>query len=132
MSDGFGGTDTDDVAVDVADTERPDRDGVADAIHAVAAEPQAGADRRDDAATDVCAGDLPVLASIASNEPDNGLGNGDTTGDVAVPRSGERTRRTRSARSGRARDPAASTRSGNSDRSVGQRGAATATVTVAK
>ena len=84
VSDGFGGVDSDTVAVDVVDTTAPT---VAVALNPNRLWPP---DHRlmpvvaTLTANDACAGTLPViLDSITSSEPDNGLGDGDKAGDIS-------------------------------------------------
>lgn len=84
VSDGFGGVDSDTLTVNVVDTTAPtvtvtltpDRLWPPDhRLVQVSATVAAG---------DACAGALPVvLDSITSSEPDNGLGDGDTSGDIS-------------------------------------------------
>ena len=83
VSDGFGGTASDSVVASVVDTTDP--------VVSVALSPttlwppnhRLVAITATASATDACAGSLPaVLESIVSSEPDNGLGDADTAGDI--------------------------------------------------
>lgn len=84
VSDGFGGVDSDTLTVDVVDTTAPtvtvtltpNRLWPPDhRLVQISATVSAG---------DACAGALPVvLHSITSSEPDNGLGDGNTSGDIS-------------------------------------------------
>jgi hypothetical protein len=84
VSDGFGGVASDTVTVNVVDTTAPTvtvtltPDTLWPPNHRLV---QISATV---AAGDACAGTLPaVLYSITSSEPDNGLGDGDTSGDIS-------------------------------------------------
>ena len=84
VSDGFGGVDSDTVIVDVVDTIAPTvsvaltPDRLWPPDHKLA---QVSATV---AAADVCAGAVPVvLDAITSSEPDDALGDGDTSGDIS-------------------------------------------------
>lgn len=102
VTDAFGAWDTDEVIVTVADSTPP-----VVALHMTPAKlwPPNHKMKTVAAAFDIsdCDTDLTVeLVSVTSNEPDNGLGDGDTSGDIAGAALGtdDRSVRVRSERSG--------------------------------
>ena len=84
VSDGFGGSDTDTVTITIADTTAPT---VSLSLSPTSLWPpnhKLVSITATTTASDVCSGALtPILDSIVSSEPDNGLGDGDTSGDIS-------------------------------------------------
>jgi hypothetical protein len=84
VSDGFGGVDSDTVAVDVVDTTAPTVTLTLSPNRLWPPDHRLVQVLATLTANDVCAGALPaVLDSIISSEPDNGLGDGDKAGDIS-------------------------------------------------
>jgi hypothetical protein len=84
VSDGFGGVDSDTVTVDVVDTIAPTVSVTVTPDRLWPPDHRLVPVSATVTADDLCAGALPVvLDSITSSEPDNGLGDGDTSADVS-------------------------------------------------
>ncbi len=90
VDDGKGGTDTDQVVVTIDDTTAPTLSFALlvtelwppnHTMHTVATV----------SASDICDSSASVAITVTSNEPDNGLGDGDTAGDFAVIDNGDGT-----------------------------------------
>ncbi|MDP2957058.1 MAG: PKD domain-containing protein [Longimicrobiales bacterium] len=90
VDDGKGGTDTDEVVVNIVDTTPPTLSFALlttelwppnHTMHTVATV----------SASDICDSSASVAITVTSNEPDNGLGDGDTAGDWAVIDNGDGT-----------------------------------------
>jgi hypothetical protein len=84
VSDGFGGVDSDTLAVNVVDTAAPTVTVTLTPNRLWPPDHRLVQVSATVAASDACAGALPVvLDSITSSEPDNGRGDGDTSGDIS-------------------------------------------------
>lgn len=90
VDDGKGGTDTDEVVVTIEDTTAPTLSFALlttelwppnHTMHTVATV----------SASDICDASASVAITVTSNEPDNGLGDGDTVGDWAIIDNGDGT-----------------------------------------
>lgn len=84
VSDGFGGVDSDTLTVNVVDTTAPTVTVTLTPNRLWPPNHRLVQVSATVAAGDACAGALPVvLHSITSSEPDNGLGDGNTSGDIS-------------------------------------------------
>jgi hypothetical protein len=91
VDDGNGGTDTDEVVVNIVDTTAPTLSFALLATELWPANHKMVTVARGIAASDIVDASVDIAIDVVSNEPDEGLGDGDTAGDIVVVDNGDGT-----------------------------------------